>query len=408
MLDVPKRKPKDLKAIRRRTLAMAIAWVALSLAAVTLLLALWIVVPAPTYFLLTFGVGAPEVSPWIALAAIIAAGLSLHGVRDLTISRIAAAAAAVAFGLAVIPLARFRSTAREFETLTKAMSLEPKSPARTKHFSLGDFVTGVDVGEAKITRDVEFAKPGGISLALDVYQPTTAGRYPVLVQIYGGRWQNGKPSDDGNFATLMASHGWVVFAIDYRHAPMFRWTSILADIDSSLVWIRNHAAEYGGDTSRVALLGRSAGGHLAMMAAYRAPPMRIRGVVSYYGPVDLAEAYSNPPNPDPLRIRPIEEMFIGGPLADRLSDYQSASPISYANRPQPPTLLLYGRRDHIVEAKYGERLHAALVAAGTPAAYLEIPWAEHAFDTVFNGLSSQLTLYHVERFLGWTVRMGSK
>jgi acetyl esterase/lipase len=383
---------------------MVIASVALVLGAVALLVAMWIVVPAPTYFLLTFGVGAPEVSPWLVLFGVVAATLSLHGIRDSDLSRAAMACAVLALALATLPLTRFSSTSRAFDALMKPMSVEPKSPARTTRFSLGDFVSGIDVGDAKITRDIEFARPGGISLSLDVYQPKTAGRYPVLVQIYGGRWQNGKPSDDANFATMMASHGWVVFAIDYRHAPMFRWASIVADVDSSLAWIHSHAAEYGGDTSRVALLGRSAGGHLALLAAYRKQPLHIRGVVSYYGPIDLADAYSNPPRPDPLHIKTIEELFIGGPLADRMADYVGASPISYAKQVQPPTLLVYGGRDHVVEAKYGERLHDALVAGGTPVAYLEIPWAEHAFDKVFNGLSSQLTLYHVERFLAWAVK----
>jgi acetyl esterase/lipase len=48
----------------------------------------------------------------------------------------------------------------------------------------------------------------------------------------------------------------------------------------------------------------------------------------------------------------------------------------------------------------GERL----AANGTPVAYLEIPWAEHAFDEVFNGPSSQVALFYTERFLAWATR----
>src|SRR5262249_55639994 len=158
----------------------------------------------------------------------------------------------------------------------------------------------VDVGAAQVnvTRGVVFSEP----LALDVYQPKRRGRYPILVQIYGGAWQRGVPGDNANFATLLASHGWVVFAIDYRHAPSVRWPALLDDVDASLSWIAAHAADYDGDTSRVTLLGRSAGGHLALMAAYRQRVLNVRGVVSYYGPTDLADAYRHPPHPDPLRI----------------------------------------------------------------------------------------------------------
>ncbi|MGH9889450.1 MAG: alpha/beta hydrolase fold domain-containing protein, partial [bacterium] len=176
------------------------------------------------------------------------------------------------------------------------------------------------------------------------------------------------------------------------------------DVDSSLVWIRDHAAEYGGDTSRVALMGRSAGGHLAKMEAYRCPPLRIRGVVSYYGPADLIDAYKHPPHPDPLHIRSVEEAFIGGTLEEKPQEFADASPSSYIDRPMPPTLLVYGRKDHIVEVRYGRWLRDKLAASGTPVAYLELPWADHAFDAVFNGLSSQLAMYYVERFLTWATR----
>jgi acetyl esterase/lipase len=60
---------------------------------------------------------------------------------------------------------------------------------------------------------------------------------------------------------------------------------------------------------------------------------------------------------------------------------------------------VFGRRDNIVEARYGRRLRDALMASGNQVAYLEIPWAEHAFDELFNGPSAQLALYYTERFL---------
>ena len=228
---------------------------ALCLAVVTLFLAAWIFVPAPTYFLLTFGVGAPEVSLWIALGAVAAVVIALVDVRHSAIARTAAVMGAVALLLALTPLVRFRGTARSFAATMHGMSTEPPSPARRAPLVLRDFIRGIDVGGAKvkITRGVSFAEAGGQRLALDVYQPVARGHFPVLVQIYGGAWQRGQPSDNADFATLLASHGWVVFAIDYRHAPSVRWPVLLDDVDSSLVWIRDHAAEYDGDTARVVL-----------------------------------------------------------------------------------------------------------------------------------------------------------
>jgi acetyl esterase/lipase len=151
-------------------------------------------------------------------------------------------------------------------------------------------------------------------------------------------------------------------------------------------------------------MGRSAGGHLALTAAYRKPPVPIRAVVSYYGPSDLADAYRHPPRPDPLDIRDVDVKFIGTPPDVKPAEYADASPISYADRRQPPTLLVSGARDNIVEARYSRMLRDRLAAGGTKVAYLEIPWAGHGFDNVLNGVSAQLATYYTERFLAWAVR----
>jgi acetyl esterase/lipase len=270
-----------------------------------------------------------------------------------------------------------------------------------------DLFRHVPLGRVKTTRDIVFASPGGVPLRVDVYQPERAGAFPILVQVYGGAWQRGVPSDKSSFATWLASSGYVVIAIDYRHAPAWRWPAQIDDVNEALRWIGVHGHEYAGDTSRVVLMGRSAGAHLATMAAWFTSPIHVRGVVSYYGPVDLTEAFKHPPRPDPLRIRSVEEALLGAPLEQMPERYADASTITHiraGTTPLVPTLLVYGGRDHIVEPKYGASVVDALRARGTPVAYLEIPWADHAFDEVFNGPSSQIALYHTERFLAKVTR----
>jgi acetyl esterase/lipase len=126
-------------------------------------------------------------------------------------------------------------------------------------------------------------------------------------------------------------------------------------------------------------------------------------VVNYYGPVDLAEGYINPPVPDPINARAVLTDLLGGSPNQFAAAYRQASPITYATRPLPPTLLIYGRRDHIVQAKYGKQLYQTLQAVNSQAVYIEIPWADHAFDALFNGVSNQLALYHTERFIAWAL-----
>jgi acetyl esterase/lipase len=223
------------------------------------------------------------------------------------------------------------------------------------------------------------------------------------VQVYGGAWQRGAPSDNEWFARYFASRGYVVAAIDYRHAPRWKWPAQRDDVQSALKWIQAHAAEFDGDAARLIMIGRSSGAQLAMATAYREPSASIRAVVSYYGPVDLVEGWRHPPQPDPLGVRGILETFLGG-RPDQVPDrYRDASPITYTSRQLPPTLLIYGKRDHVVEGRFGEQLNRALRKSGTTSILLELPWSEHAFDFIPNGLGGQVSLYYTERFLKWAL-----
>lgn len=393
--------------------------VALAASVAALCLAIWIVIPGPTYFFLRLSVGAPEVSAWLIVVSAIAAVLSLLDARERAGSRLALVASLAALALSAIPLASFRTTSRHFDAaMDSALGsgfmqrlVRPNGVPylRPRPLVIADLFRGVDVGAARITRGVPVADPGGLPLTVDIYQPETAGGpYPIVVQVYGGAWQRGAPGSNPKAAQWLAAHGYVVFAIDYRHAPRSRWPAQLEDVQTALAWIKGHAVSYEADTTRVALIGRSAGAHLAMMAGYSAGPLSVRAVVSYYGPVDLVDAYQHPPHPDPLRIRAVQDTLFGGTLDQMPDRYRDASPIQHTAEKRPATLLVYAARDHIVERRYGRQMYQRLTNTHTTAVYLEIPWADHAFDEVFNGPSNQLALYHTERFLAWALDAGSR
>jgi acetyl esterase/lipase len=119
--------------------------------------------------------------------------------------------------------------------------------------------------------------------------------------------------------------------------------------------------------------------------------------------VFLADGWREPPRPDPLDVRNILETYLGG-TPDQVPDrYAAASPITYVSRNSPPTLLVYGRRDHIVEVRFARRLETRLHEVGVPAVLLELPWAEHAFDALPHGLSARIALFYTERFLAGVV-----
>ena len=109
--------------------------------------------------------------------------------------------------------------------------------------------------------------------------------------------------------------------------------------------------------------------------------------------------WREPPRPDPLGVRNVLEAYLGGTPADVPDAYHAASPIHHVSRSAPPTLLIYGARDHIVEARFGRALHERLRAAGATSVLLELPWSEHAFDLVPFGMGRRISLHYTERFL---------
>ena len=376
-----------------------------------LFLSIWIIVPAPTFSLLPFGVCAPEVSPWLIALNAIALSLAV-GISQRWLSNFVIICSLLGLLISFLPLLQFRATNHKFTAemervlgadYVQDLPQDLQVSMRSKPLAIAEVFRGIPTKEVRIDRGITFASPDGVDLKLNVYRPLLSGKYPALIIIYGGAWRTGSPDDYEKFSCYMAARGYSAIAIDYRHAPEYKFPNQLEDVETALRYIQDHANELEVDLERVAVMGRSAGGHLASLAAYQQNYLSIRAVVNYYGPVDLAKGYYDPPVPDPIDIQTILENFLGGTPEELSELYQQASPINYLRPNLPPSLLIYAGRDHLVQAKFGRQLYEKLRATDNPAIWLEIPWAEHAFDAVFFGVSNQLALYYTERFLAWVL-----
>ena len=384
---------------------------------VTLFVASWIVLPGPNRTMLNLSVGAPEVSVWLILMAIVAIIGAVRMWRVHVVARISIVASVLALLLALSPFVRFRPVATRAdlalrttlgEAYLDAVPFDRQLQLRPSPIVVADLFRGMPSDSVKVTANITFATVAAVPLHAIVYQPLRPGHYPTIVQIYGGAWQRGTPDDFAEFARFFAARGYVVFAIDYRHAPQFNFLAQESDVKLALAWVRKNATKYSADSSRIALLGRSAGAHLALMTGYDATVEPVKAVVGFYAPVDLVDAYRHPPTPDPLDIRDVETKFIGAGLESAMANYERASPINLVRPGLPPTLLLNGARDNIVEARFGAMLDTKLRANGDTSILVTIPWADHAFDTVPNGPSGQLSRYVVERFLAWALTRQAK
>jgi acetyl esterase/lipase len=400
---------------------IAIAAITLFATAVALAaFAAFIVVPAPHLLLLPVGVTAPELSPWLALASGATVLASVLLGRRRRLARAAAVLATMALLLALTPLVRAPFAIARFDAaMTAALGPEPLRGAppalvaslRQSPFVMADFVLGyrpdstvaMKWGRESLPTIEARSEKRLPTPRIVIYRGPEAGLQPAIVQVFPGAWQRGAPEDDAIVARMLASRGYVVFAIDYRLAPAARWPAQIEDVRSALRWIEAHGAEHGADVTRMALLGRSSGAHLALLAAYADPPPGLRAVVAFYAPTDLAEGWRHPPSPDPLDVRRVLETFIGGPPDQYADAYRDASPITFVHAGALPTLQIHGGRDHIVEPRFGRMLDERLRAVGATSVYLEIPWAEHVFDVLPHGVSGQIALYYTERFLAWAM-----
>jgi acetyl esterase/lipase len=374
-----------------------------------LTLTIWSVLPAPNMTLLPLSVGAPEFAIWLLGFSLI--GLASYAIfpqDPKTLKWIGMGLSMVSIILSASPLVQLPATIdRANRSMNQAFgdSYLAKLPSqiqatfRPQPFTISAAIQGIPMTAIRSHQRIQFAKPDGVPLNINLYQPLAPGKYPGVIQIYGGAWRGGNPNSNEQFSRYLASRGYVVVAIDYRHAPKYRFPAQLNDVNTALEYIQQQASNWEIDLDRLAIIGRSSGGHLAKLAAYQPDALPFKAVISYYGPIDLTAGYVDPPKPDPIDSRQVMRDFLGGTSLELPELYKQASPGQLVNRKLPPTLLIYGGQDHLVEARFGHKLAKNLQAFDTPTVFIEIPWANHAFDIIFNGTSNQLALYYTERFL---------
>jgi len=400
--------PCDSSAKRGSTSRIAV----LALGSFSILLSVCILVPAPNLTFLPLTVAVPELTPWLAAGNLAAAAMAALFYRRAVFYRRAMpvflASLLLAFGL----LAQVRPVQVEmnrqmepFQTAqpAKGRDASPMPAATTLAAIFRDSFRGIPlprVATERLPMNILFYhQPYDRSVA-----PPAKTARPAVIDIYGGAWQRGSPEDNRDFHRYLLARGYAVFAIDYRHAPAAQFPAQIHDVQAAISFILSSAAEFNVDPRRVVLCGHSSGAQLALLAAYQGIPVDdalipIAGVISFYGPPDLAAGYSDVPSPDPIHVRAVLEAYLGGTPAQVAGRYRDASPVTYVREGLPPTLLIQGGRDHIVKPRFARELYRKLIDTGNRAYLLEIPWSEHAFDAVFRGVGNQLALFYVDEFL---------
>jgi acetyl esterase/lipase len=379
-------------------LAPAIRWLRLSVGILSIGLGLLVIVPPPGRIFWMLSIGVTE---WGHIVALFGLSTLFPGWKTSRPAKIGATLGLAGMLLTLSTIVRAHIIAdRVRADVSSAFGhADPTSNTRPAPLALSEIICGVSYESISPTTHI-YSSPNGNALKLDVYAPPdNSGLGPAVLMIHGGSWRSGDRTQLPAINSYLASRGYAVAAIDYRLAPANKFPAALEDVRAALLYLKGHASELRIDPTRIVIMGRSAGGHLALLSAYTAADPAIRGVIALYPPTDMPYAHAHPSNPLVLDSKRVLEDFLGGSPDEMPDAYRAASPTNFVDATTPPTLLIHGERDDVVYITHSERIAELLANHNRKHFLLRIPWGHHGCDANLSGPSGQLLLYAIERFL---------
>jgi acetyl esterase len=242
-------------------------------------------------------------------------------------------------------------------------------------------------------KDVEYARPGGKPVLLDLHVPDGPGPFPAAILVHGGGFDEGSKST--NVRPLfepLANAGFAWFSIDYRLAPEFRFPQANDDLNSAIRWVKANAAAYRVDVSKIAIIGESAGGFLVNYAGtHETPETRVAAVVDFYGPVDYGKlAQQRRDHPELFNMTSIAKhmanggstRFLGAEQLDAagLAKLRAVAPIYAVHKGMPPFLCIHGTKDDQVSYDQSPAMCDAMHKVGAVCDLISIEGGGHGMS----------------------------
>lgn len=248
--------------------------------------------------------------------------------------------------------------------------------------------------------DLTYLTVGNKELKLDLYSPKAMAKAaPLVVLIHGGCWMDGTRKEMTYYAVALAQMGYVTASVSYRLSEEASYPVAIEDLRAAILWLTTHADTYNIDSSRIALLGGSAGGHLVEYLGYAAntptndkpkgPGPKVKAIIPFYGWSDLTDPS--------VYYQYYMELFLGKKYVDSPKLYEEASPITHVDKGDPATLLLHGTIDTIVPITQSEKLAKKLEANNVPYIFAPFKGGYHGYD--FFKDANPGVMYLIEEFL---------
>ncbi len=362
-------------------------------ASALLLLSMLVLFRAPTNFFWQVAVGITNF-PWVMM---LLAGFAFYlGDRASRLHwpvLIISTAAFIIFSLPII--AAFRQTATVPRAMQKIFPVKDEEglPSVFNFFKMFG-------GNRQVNfQSFVYKHVGDHQLLVDFYPALPRHTAPLVIIVHGGSWESGDNKQLPELNSYLAGKGYNVAAITYRLAPAFRSPAPVEDVHDAINYFLQHAEQYKIDTNNIVLIGRSAGGQIALCAAYMLHLPNIKGVVNYYGPADMVWGGQVKVNSAVLNTNKIYDEYFGGQYEQVPDKFRESSAVANANSLSPPTLMIHGTIDPLVSIHHEERLQKKLDSLGVKNCFLRLPFATHGCDYSLKGPAGQVSRYAVLRFL---------
>jgi acetyl esterase/lipase len=235
----------------------------------------------------------------------------------------------------------------------------------------------------RVDPDLVYLSIPGWEGKVDLYLPRRPNlALPTAILFHGGGWVTGSKDEIALDPLPFLAMGFAVVNVDYRLARAAPAPAAVEDARCAFRWVVRHAPQYGFDVHKLVLVGSSAGGHLALMAAL-APtsagfdrlcpgdePLKAAAVVNFFGIADV-EALLQPPSPRDFAVG-----WMGGGV-EKSALARQVSPLTYVGKSAPAVLTVHGDSDPVVPFAQATKLHAALDRAGVPNQLVPVHGGRH-------------------------------
>ena len=277
------------------------------------------------------------------------------------------------------------------------------------NFMLATASSNADV---TIKSDVVYGHKDGMALFYDVLMPDSANGAAILFMMSGGWYSSWAPPETRvrQFKDMLDA-GFTLIPIYHGSAPRYHVPDAYSDVSRAVRHVKLNAANYGVDTNRIGVTGGSAGGHLSLMLGLDSDTGKsddkdavmqvdnsVAAVVAYFPPVAFREEESLPVGI--VNNVAEEELLSRFPALDYDPELvPTVSPILFVDANDPPTLLIHGDEDPLVDVTHSYAIKEKFEKEGVKSELIVISGGKHGFGGEDAARANNARLEWFQKFL---------